>query len=153
MKILILTVGRPKDESIVTLARGYLARVRPTGLVGVEHVPDASGRSPTDAMEREGREILRRVSSRDRAILLREDGRQWDSPAFASLLSVEMERTPGRVVLIIGGPWGTSDAVEARADVILSLSLMTFPHEMCFLFLAEQIYRATTILQGTGYHH
>ena len=153
MKLLILTVGRPKEKGLAALAEGYLARIRPAGLVGVERVPDAASRSPEEAMEREGQELLRRVQPRDRAILLREDGSLYDSPAFASLLSDEMGRAAGRLVFIIGGPWGTSGAVKARADSGLSLSPMTFTHEMCFLFLAEQLYRAFSILQGTGYHH
>jgi 23S rRNA (pseudouridine1915-N3)-methyltransferase len=104
-------------------------------------------------MEREGQELLKRISSRDRVILLREDGAERDSRSFASLLSSEMERSAGRVTLVIGGPWGTSSAVKERADVGLALSKMTFTHEMCFLFLAEQLYRAFSIIQGTGYHH
>ena len=153
MKLLILTVGRPKEKGFAALATEYLARIRPAGLVGVERVPDVASRSPDEAMEREGQELLRRVQPRDRAILLREDGPLYDSPAFASLLSKEMGRTAGRLLFIIGGPWGTSEAVKSRADLALSLSPMTFTHEMCFLFLSEQLYRAFSILQGTGYHH
>lgn len=104
-------------------------------------------------MDREGQELLRRIRPRDRVVLLREDGVERTSPDFASFLSREMEATAGRVVLVIGGPWGTSRAVGERADALLSLSRMTFPHEMCFLFLAEQLYRAFSILGGTGYHH
>ena len=104
-------------------------------------------------MAKEGQEILRRIRPRDRTILLREDGAEYDSPGFASFLSAEMERARGRLLMVIGGPWGTSDAVKERADKGLSLSQMTFTHEMSFLFLAEQLYRAFSILQGTGYHH
>ena len=57
------------------------------------------------------------------------------------------------MVLVVGGPWGTSRGLGDRADALLSLSRMTFTHEMCFLFLAEQLYRAFSILAGTGYHH
>ena len=64
-----------------------------------------------------------------------------------------MEATAGRVVMVVGGPWGTSRGLGERADALLSLSRMTFTHEMCFLFLAEQLYRAFSILAGTGYHH
>jgi 23S rRNA (pseudouridine1915-N3)-methyltransferase len=148
MKILILAVGRLKDKRIASLAGEYLARVRP-GLVSVESVPDQKGSS----REREGLEILHRLRPRDRLILLSEDGDAYDSEAFAALLSRELETAQGRVVMAIGGPWGVSEAVRARADVLLSLSRMTFPHELCFLFLAEQLYRAFSILQGAKYHH
>ena len=153
MKLLILAVGKPKEKRLAALADDYLARIRPSGLVGVERVPDVAARSPEEAMEREGQELLRHIQPRDRVLLLREDGTEHTSPSFAELLSSEMERAAGRVVLVIGGPWGTSPAVKERADVGLALSRMTFTHEMCFLFLAEQIYRAFSILQGTGYHH
>lgn len=104
-------------------------------------------------MEREGQELLKRLRPRDRLILLREDGEEHDSPQFASLLSREMETAEGRVVFTVGGPWGVSDAVKRRAEKGLALSRMTFTHEMCFLFLTEQLYRAFSILGGSGYHH
>ena len=153
MKVLILAVGRPRERALGSLAEDYLARIRPAGLVGVERTPDVPARSPEEAMAKEGQEVLRRIRPRDRMVLLREDGAEYDSPGFASFLAAEMERAGGRLLMVIGGPWGTSDAVKARADTGLSLSRMTFTHEMSFLFLAEQLYRAFSILQGTGYHH
>ncbi|MCL2009283.1 MAG: 23S rRNA (pseudouridine(1915)-N(3))-methyltransferase RlmH [Synergistaceae bacterium] len=151
MKILILTVGKLKDKRVSSLAGEYLARVRP-GLVSAESVPDG-GRAPEECVELEGREILQKLRPRDRLILLGEDGNTYGSEAFAAMLSREMETAPGRIVMAIGGPWGVSAAVRARADLILSLSPMTFPHELCFLFLAEQLYRAFSILKGAKYHH
>lgn len=153
MKIVILAVGKSKDKRVASLAQEYLTRIRPTGIVGVERVPDAAASRPEEAIEREGQELLRRVRPRDRVVLLREDGVERTSTELASFLSREMGRTAGRVLLIVGGPWGTSCGVAARADESLSLSRMTFPHEMCFLFLAEQLYRAFSILGGAGYHH
>jgi len=134
------------------LAGEYLSRIRP-GLVSVESVPDSRGCAPPESIEREGREILHRLRPRDRLILLSEDGDAYDSESFAAMLSREMETASGRVVMAIGGPWGVSEAVKSRADVLLSLSRLTFPHELCFLFLAEQLYRAFSILQGAKYHH
>ena len=154
MKILILTVGKPKDRRISSLAGEYLTRIRP-GLVAIESVldrPDRGG-TPEARIEREGQEILQKLRPRDRLILLSEDGSEYGSKAFAAFLSREMEIAPGRIVMAIGGPWGVSGAVKARADLLLSLSPMTFPHELCFLFLAEQLYRAFSILQGASYHH
>jgi len=154
LKFLILTIGRVKDKRVSSLAGEYLARIRP-GLVSVESVPDRGGTplAPKKCVEREGREILHKLRPKDRLILLGEDGESYDSEAFAALLSREMDIAPGRVVMAIGGPWGVSGAVKERADLSLSLSPMTFPHELCFLFLAEQLYRAFSILQGAGYHH
>lgn len=151
MKILILTVGRLKDKRMSSLAGEYLARIRP-GLVSVESVPDRRG-APEERVEREGQDILYKLRPRDRLILLSEDGGAYGSEAFAALLSRELETASGRIVMSIGGPWGVSGAVKARADLSLSLSPMTFPHELCFIFLTEQLYRAFSILQGANYHH
>jgi 23S rRNA (pseudouridine1915-N3)-methyltransferase len=160
VKVVVLAVGKLKDKRIESLSEEYLGRIRPAGTVSVERVPDFSGpSSPADRMEREGQELLKRLRPRDRLILLREDGEEYDSPRFASLLSKEMEAAVGRVVFLIGGPWGVSDAVKRRAGTGasvgkgLALSRMTFTHEMCFLFLTEQLYRAFSILAGSGYHH
>ncbi|MCR4817921.1 MAG: 23S rRNA (pseudouridine(1915)-N(3))-methyltransferase RlmH [Fretibacterium sp.] len=153
MKLLILAVGKPREKRLAALADDYLARIRPSGLVGVERVPDVANHSPEETMEREGQELLKRIQPRDRVLLLREDGNEFTSPSFSALLSSEMERAAGRVVFVIGGPWGTSPTVKERADTGIALSRMTFTHEMCFLFLAEQIYRAFSILRGTNYHH
>ena len=152
MKILILIVGKPKDKRVSALAAEYLARIRP-GLVAVESVADRPTGSHEERIERAGQEILHKLRPRDRLILLSEYGSEYNSEAFAALVSREMETAPGRIVLAIGGPWGVSGAVKKRADFLLSLSRMTFPHELCFLFLAEQLYRAFSILQGSKYHH
>ena len=96
---------------------------------------------------------MKRIRPRDCVVLLREDGTERTSRELASFLAERMEATAGRVVLVVGGPWGTSRELGDRADATLSLSRMTFTHEMCFLFLAEQLYRAFSILAGTGYHH
>lgn len=153
MKIVILAVGKPRERRLASLADEYLTRIRPAGIVGVERVPDTGAKRPEDAAEREGQELLKRIRPRDRVVLLHEDGKEQSSTGLASFLSEEMAATAGRVILIVGGPWGTSRSVRDRADVLLSLSRMTFTHEMCFLFLAEQLYRAFSILAGTGYHH
>jgi 23S rRNA (pseudouridine1915-N3)-methyltransferase len=152
MKIAVLAVGKPKDRRIASLIEEYLIRIQPRGLVSLECIPDGTGTSEV-RVEREGQEILKRFRPRDRVILLREDGKESDSTEFARMLAREMETAPGRIVLLIGGPWGVSKSIQQRADDSLSLSRMTFTHEMCLLFLAEQLYRAFSILQGAGYHH
>ncbi|GHS87188.1 hypothetical protein AGMMS49957_06610 [Synergistales bacterium] len=132
----------------------FLERVRPSGIVTTEHIPDvASGCETSERTAREGAEIIRRIRDRDFLILLRDDGKELNSGAFASYLSRAITDAAGRVVFVIGGAWGVSDSVKQRADDCLSMSRMTFTHEMCFLFLTEQIYRAFSILGGSGYHH
>jgi 23S rRNA (pseudouridine1915-N3)-methyltransferase len=154
MKILILTVGGLKDKRVSSLAGEYLDRlngIRP-GLVSAEAVTDGRGAEEKRA-SREGREILQKLRPKDRLILLGEHGDAYDSAGFAALLSRETGAATGRVVMAIGGPYGVSGEVKARADLLLSLSPMTFPHELCFLFLTEQLYRGFSILQGAKYHH
>ena len=151
-KIVVLSVGKIKDKRIASLSREYLERIQPGGIVSAEHIPGQAG-APEDRKEREGREMLKYFRPRDRVLLLREDGEELDSFGFAGLLSREMESAAGRIILAVGGPWGTSSALQDRADKGIALSRMTFPHEMCFLFLAEQLYRAFSILQSSRYHH
>lgn len=135
------------------MAEELLQRIQPSGIVGIERVADSQLGSLEERLEREGRELLKALRPRDRVVLLREDGKEYDSQGFARFLSAEMERAQGRLVFVIGGPWGTSAALKSRSDSGLALSRMTFTHEMCFLFLTEQLYRAFSIIQGTGYHH
>ena len=151
-KIVVLSVGKIKDKRIASLSQEYLERIQPSGIVLAEHIPDRTG-TPEERREREGQEMLKYFRPRDRVLLLQEDGEELDSAGFARLLSREMESAAGRIVLAIGGPWGTSLAVKSRADKGIALSRMTFPHEMCFLFLAEQLYRAFSILRSSRYHH
>ncbi|MDR2179930.1 MAG: 23S rRNA (pseudouridine(1915)-N(3))-methyltransferase RlmH [Synergistaceae bacterium] len=151
-KIIVLSVGKIRDKRIASLSKEYLERIYPGGVVSAESIPDRTG-SPEERVEREGQEILKYLRPRDRLLLLREDGEEQGSMDFARLLSSEMASAAGRVVLSIGGPWGTSQAVKNRADKGIALSRMTFPHEMCFLFLTEQLYRAFSILRGSEYHH
>lgn len=103
--------------------------------------------------EMEGAALLAALQPGDWLTLLDERGREYTSREFAKLLSDKMNVLPGRLVMAIGGPYGFSQKVYDRADAMLSLSKMTFSHEMVRLFITEQIYRAMTILRGEPYHH
>ena len=89
----------------------------------------------------------------DRVVLLDENGREFTSREFAAFVDKQMVSGVKRLVFVVGGPYGFSDAVYARADSKLSLSRMTFNHEMVRLFFIEQLYRAMTIRRGEPYHH
>lgn len=97
--------------------------------------------------------ILDKISPADFVVLLDERGRQFSSVEFASYMEKLMGSGRKRMVFVIGGPYGFSEDVYARADARLSLSRMTFNHEMVRMFFVEQIYRAMTILRGEPYHH
>jgi len=96
---------------------------------------------------------LKRIETGDRLILLDEKGHEYRSVEFARYLQKKMNAATRRMVLAIGGPYGFSDEVYARADEKISLSKMTFSHQMIRLFILEQLYRAFTILKNEPYHH
>lgn len=104
------------------------------------------------AREEESERILSRLGSDDFVVLLDERGKLLDSPALSRALQDQLERSRP-VVCIIGGAYGVSDALMDRADVVWSLSLLVFPHQLVRLILAEQLYRAQEIAGGKPYHH
>lgn len=103
--------------------------------------------------EAEGRVILNAVTNRDLMVLLDEHGKEFCSREFAAYIDKRMANAGGNIIFVVGGPYGFSDAVYQRADNKISLSRMTFLHEMVRLFFVEQLYRAMTILRGEPYHH
>ena len=124
----------------------------------IEAVADVrTTRSTTEERQREaeGAALLAAIKPSDFVWLLDEHGRrEYTSRGFATELQRRMAAgVAKRIVFVVGGPYGFSDAVRQRADAMLSLSLMTFPHELVRLFFTEQIYRAMTILRGEPYHH
>ena len=113
-----------------------------------------SGKLSADEQKRaEGAEILRLLQSSDRLVLLDERGKELTSRAFAGYMEKAMASGLRRLVFLIGGPYGFSEEVYGRADDQVSLSKMTFSHQMVRLFAVEQLYRAQTILRGEPYHH
>jgi 23S rRNA (pseudouridine1915-N3)-methyltransferase len=141
MKIRILWVGRTKEPYVREGVDRYLRRLRPFADVAVVEIKERKGRG----LEEEGERIMRQSAS---YILLDERGRELSSTEFASVLEDRPE-----VDFVLGGPYGVSEEVRARAADTIALSRMTLPHEMARLLLVEQLYRAMTILRGGGYHH
>lgn len=122
----------------------------------IVELPDAKGgksMSREQQKELEGKGFLSKIGSGDMLVLLDERGREFTSKEFAGYLEKLMASGRKRVVFLIGGPYGFSPAVYQRADAKISLSKMTFNHEMVRLFFIEQIYRGMTILRGEPYHH
>lgn len=119
-------------------------------------IPDIkTTRAMTEQRQRdaEGALILSSVDSRDFVILLDERGKEFTSREFAAYVDKKTLSLPGNLVFVIGGPYGFSQEVYDRANDKVSLSKMTFSHEMVRLFFVEQLYRAMTILRGEPYHH
>lgn len=154
MKVILLTLGKPRDKNLRTLVEGYLKRLRPHLPIDLVHVADdRGGHSPEQSRREETKRILRHINVRDFVILLDEAGNQMDSRSFSEWFYRCLEQAGGRLVMVIGGAHGVSDELKNRADALCGLSAMTFPHELCLLFLVEQLYRAAMIRTGSPYHH
>lgn len=156
MKIKILAVGKTDDKNLQVLVDTYVKRLAHYVKFELEIIPDLKKmKSRTEAEQKalEGEALLKKLEPGDQLVLLDEKGRQYRSMEFASQIQKKMNSGVRRMVLVIGGPYGFSDAVYARADELLSLSKMTFSHQMIRLFVVEQIYRAFTILRNEPYHH
>lgn len=103
--------------------------------------------------EKEGEMILAELQSSDFVVLLDENGRMYSSVGFADFLAQKMQDTVKRMIFVVGGPYGFADKVYSRANDKISLSKMTFSHQMVRMIFAEQFYRAMTIIKGEPYHH
>ncbi|MBL3539261.1 23S rRNA (pseudouridine(1915)-N(3))-methyltransferase RlmH [Aminivibrio sp.] len=153
MKIIILSVGKTRDGHFAALADRYFERISPFLKAGIEVAPESKDGNAARKVEREGKEILKKIRERDYVVILDEGGEETDSFSFARWLSAKLDESGGRIVFVIGGAFGLAGEVKERADHSLSLSKMTMPHELCRVFLAEQLYRACTILRGVDYSH
>lgn len=151
-----MAVGKTTQPIIRQGTDQYLERLRHYLPVETEIIADIKKTASLTfdkQKELEGDAILKRIEPGDRLILLDENGREMTSREFASFMEKQMASGVKRLVFAVGGPYGFSPAVYSRADSKLSLSRMTFNHEMVRLFFAEQLYRAQTILRNEPYHH
>ncbi len=154
MHITIAAVGTRLDPWIYEAYSAYRARLPRQLKVSIEEIPLArrpSGARPASAVEAEGKRLLKHVQPGALAIALDERGREWSSAELATEVGAWLNGQR-EVVMLIGGPDGLSAACRARADRLWSLSRLTFPHGLVRVLLAEQLYRAWTILQGHPYH-
>ncbi len=151
-----MAVGRTATDYLRTATDDYVRRASRYMPVEFVIIPDIKTSRTLDEgvqKEREGAKIIEGLQPGDRVVLLDEHGRQMTSREFAGFIEKSAVVGLKRIVFVIGGPYGFSDEVHRRADSELSLSRMTFSHEMVRLFFAEQVYRAMTILRGEPYHH
>ena len=156
MQIKIIVVGKTDNQHLNELMEVYNSRLK--HYIGVEWlvIPDIKNTknlSQVQQKHKEGQLILQQVLAQDVVVLLDENGKQMSSFGFSDFLQKKMNQGIKRLVLVIGGPYGFSDEVYLRSKELLSLSKMTFSHQMVRLFLVEQLYRAMTILRGESYHH
>jgi 23S rRNA (pseudouridine1915-N3)-methyltransferase len=148
-----LWVGRTERGHVSEGVAHYLERVRRLARVEETVIPEA-GRGGADWQQAtESARILAALRPGERVVVLDERGRQLASPAFAARLGSWADQGVRQLVFVTGGAYGLNEAVRQRADLVLALSPMVFPHQLVRLILAEQVYRALSILKGTGYHH
>ena len=156
MKITLLTVGKTDKDWVKQGIDIYTSRLKhyiPFSINEIPELKNVSALSKDQIKIREGELILKNVKPTDDVILMDEHGKEYTSVEFASQVEKKMSSGLKRLVFIIGGPYGFSPAVYARANGKISLSRMTFSHQMVRLIFTEQLYRAFTILKNEPYHH
>ncbi|MGI8497009.1 MAG: 23S rRNA (pseudouridine(1915)-N(3))-methyltransferase RlmH [Gemmatimonadaceae bacterium] len=154
MRIVIAAVGKPRDRGIAAAVHEYERRAARYWPLEVREVKEESSRSTgaEQVRAREGERLLECASASARLVACVVDGEQMASETFATWLREARERAAGDVVFLIGGAFGLASAVRKRAHTRLSFSRWTFPHELARLVLAEQLYRAGTLVRGEPYH-
>ena len=156
MQLSLLVLGKTDSAQIETEIKRYESRLKhylPFELRVIPDVRRGSKLTPEEQKRAEGIELLRYITPTDRVYLFDERGEGYTSRAFATFIERAMVSGERRLVFIIGGPYGFSPEVYERADGQVSLSRMTFSHQMVRLFAIEQFYRAQTIIRGEPYHH
>lgn len=156
MNIELIVIGKTDSKEVASLVEMYARRVNFYCKFAITALPDVKNtRSLTVKQQRtaEGEMLLRQFAEGDYVVLLDERGEEMRSVEFAYWLQKRMNSGMRRLLLVIGGPYGFSEAVYARANAKLSLSRMTFSHQIVRALFAEQIYRAFTILHNEPYHH
>ena len=156
MKIALVVIGKTDASYIVEDIRTYQERLVHYIPFEMEVIPDiknVKNLSESQQKEKEGEQILKLLQAGDYPVLLDEKGKEFTSMQFAAYIEKKMHSVPKRLVFIVGGPYGFSEAVYKAAAEKIALSKMTFSHQMVRLIFVEQIYRAMTILHNEPYHH
>ena len=156
MKILLLVIGKTDEDYLVTGIKKYVGRLGHYVSFEMKELPDIRNRKSLSEDQQKKAEsflLLQQLQPADQVILLDERGKNYTSVEFAESIEKGMASGAKRMVFIIGGPYGFDKEVYDRANAQLSLSPMTFSHQMVRLIFLEQLYRAFTILKGEPYHH
>ena len=156
MTIKLLTIGKTDDLRLEELIDTYVKRLVHYNRFELEIIPDLKKTKHLDPQQqktKEGKLILERVQASDFLVLLDEQGKQFSSEGFSEYIQKRLNSGMKQLIFVIGGPYGFSDEVYDRAQSKISLSKMTFSHQMVRLFFVEQLYRAFTILKNEPYHH
>jgi len=155
MRITLVECGKTRDPFIregVELFRKRLVRYVPFKIDTLPDLKNTRSMTMKEVQEKEGEMIIKRTRTSDYVVLLDERGEEYSSLTFAEYLN-GLERKVNQVLFVIGGPYGFSQQVYDRSDTMLSLSKLTFSHQLVRVLFLEQLYRAFTILKGEPYHH
>jgi 23S rRNA (pseudouridine1915-N3)-methyltransferase len=156
MKITLLQTGKTTDKNVSEVADLYINRIKKYAPFEVLTLPDIKNTKKMPVQEqkiKEGEKMLQVLSDEDLVVLLDENGKELRTLEFADALEKMFFMPKKRIVFVIGGPYGFSDSLYARADKKMSLSKMTFPHQLVRLLFLEQLYRSFTIIKNEPYHH
>lgn len=156
MKITLMVVGKSNNIHLHKLEEVYRDRLKHYTNFDISVIPELKNTKNLSESEQKDREadlILKAIDNNDEVVLLDENGKQFSSVAFSDFIDKKMQSSTKRMVFVVGGPYGFSQKVYDRATSKLSLSAMTFSHQMIRVIFIEQLYRAFTILRGEPYHH
>lgn len=156
MKISFLVVGKTTDEYIskgISVYENRLKHYLPFECQIIPELKNTKKMTFEVQKEQEGILILKYIEQADFTILLDENGKEFDSVGFSKFVEKKMIEGTRNVLFVVGGPYGFSQEVYNKANIKISLSKMTFSHQMVRLFFVEQLYRAMTIIKGEPYHH
>ncbi len=156
MKVALLQTGKTSEKYIAEGVEIYSERIRKYSPFEIFTIPDLRNTRNMPASEqklREGERMLQFFRNGDYIAILDEKGKEYTTIEFSSFLEKALMMPKKRIVFVIGGPWGISESITNRADEKLSLSKMTFSHQLVRLLFMEQLYRVFTIIRGDPYHH
>ncbi|EDM35045.1 hypothetical protein PBAL39_08200 [Pedobacter sp. BAL39] len=156
MKITLLVVGKTEDKYLIEGIEKYLKRLKHYIGFNLLVIPDVKNTKNLTTDQQKSKEadlILKQLNNTDTIVLLDEKGKKYTSVLFSDYLNKQMIGSVQHLMFIIGGPYGFDERIYERANGSLSLSDMTFSHQMVRLFFVEQLYRAFSILKGEPYHH
>ncbi|MDO9634614.1 MAG: 23S rRNA (pseudouridine(1915)-N(3))-methyltransferase RlmH [Paludibacter sp.] len=156
MKIALLMIGKTNQESLQKLIQDYQNRIQHYinyETVVIPELKNTKNLSIKEQKEKEAELILRHIDNQDDIFLLDEKGKQFNSIDFSDFIAKKLISSSKRMIFVIGGPFGFSDRIYDKANGMISMSSMTFSHQMIRLIFVEQLYRAMTIIKGESYHH
>ena len=156
MKIALLQTGKSTDKNISEAVDLYSSRIKKYSVFEIITLPEIKNTRNMSVQEKkikEGKKIIQSIGVDDFVILLDERGKELRTVEFSGLVEKTFMLPKKRILFVIGGPWGFSDEVYSSTDFLLSLSKMTFPHQLVRLLFLEQLYRVFTIIKGEPYHH